>query len=377
MKTAIIALALLVTAALCAVLYIRHRMAHTPDSRHLAAAIDAEVAKHMKSGLFPGVVVGVFKDGRTYIKGYGSIDKAASRPPDAHTVFQIASVSKLLTASLLQALHDEGVVHMDATLGELLGPSIPLAPTVLTVTLRQLVTHTSGFPSIPKSLGDTAMQMAGSDDPMLNPYSYLGPQYVFGYLAHASDKREAGRFEYSNFGMGLLAYVLERVTGTDYETLVREKVLLPAGMHSTAITFTPDMRARLAQGHTPTGQPAPPWTFAALAGAGAYSSTAHDMLTFIQASLGGHKPTAQRFDAMHLPQGSGQFGIGWAQPSFLHRFFGNRGVVWHNGMVGGYASYVSIDPVGRCGVVLLTNQASATDMLGMMLMRQVRTQSWG
>jgi CubicO group peptidase (beta-lactamase class C family) len=64
------------------------------------------------------------------------------------------------------------------------------------------------------------------------------------------------------------------------------------------------------------------------------------------------------------------------QPGFLDRLFGNRDVVWHNGMVGGYASYMSIDITTRTGVVILTNQANSVDMLGMMLTRQVRTQSW-
>ncbi|MBO1009712.1 MULTISPECIES: serine hydrolase [Betaproteobacteria] len=376
MTIAAIVLALLLVAAICAMLYLKWRMANTPDRKNLAAAIDAEVAKHMKSGRFPGIAVGVFKDGKTFIKGYGTVNKEISQIPDGHTVFQIASVSKVLTASLLQALCDEGVVSMDATLGELLGASMALSPSARAVTLRQLATHTSGFPGIPESLGDKARQMAGDDDPLLNPYSYLGREFVFDYLATAEGQRAAGRFEYSNFGMGLLGHVLEAVTGRDYESLVREKVLAPLGMHSTAIALAPATKARLAQGYTGKGLPTPIWTFAALAGAGAYSSTAEDMLSFIQASLADHGPAAQRFQSMCVPQFGGEFGIGWAQPTFLHRFFGNRGVVWHNGMVAGYAAYLSIDEASKSGVVILTNQASATEMLGMMVMRQVRTQSW-
>lgn len=60
----------------------------------------------------------------------------------------------------------------------------------------------------------------------------------------------------------------------------------------------------------------------------------------------------------------------------MNRVAGNRATVWHNGMVGGYASYLAIDKEAGTGIVVLTNQASATDMLGMMLMRLTRTQSW-
>lgn len=368
--------ALLLFVVLFAVLYLKYRMDNAPDNKNLEAAIDAEVNKTMRSGRFPGVVVGVYKGGRRFIKGYGTVNKETTALPDATTAFQIGSISKLLTASLLQALCDEGVVSMEATLGELIGGSMPLSPAAKRVTLKQLVTHTSGFPSIPKSLGVKATKLAGEDDPLLDPYSYLGPQFVFEYLATAEDKREAGKFEYSNFGMGLLGHVLETVTGKDYESLVKERVLDPLGMSATTITLTPEIKDRLAQGYTPRGAPTRIWTFAALAGAGAFNSNAEDMLRFIQANVEEHGAASQAFQKMREPQFGGKTGIGWAQPTVYDRFFGNQNVVWHNGMVGGYASYLSIDPKTKTGVVVLTNQASATEMLGMMLTRKVRTQSW-
>ncbi len=79
---------------------------------------------------------------------------------------------------------------------------------------------------------------------------------------------------------------------------------------------------------------------------------------------------------MHARQHAGDAGIGWMQPTFLDRVFGNQTMVWHNGMVGGYASYVSIDTNAKTGIVILSNSAIDVTMLGMMLTRQVRTQSW-
>jgi serine-type D-Ala-D-Ala carboxypeptidase/endopeptidase len=376
MKIAILILAVILVLAVSGIAYLKYQMINTPDKKNLESAIDAEVSKVMKSGLFPGIVVGVYKDGRKYIKGYGTVNKETSKIPDAETVFQIGSVSKLFTAWLLQRLCDEGIISMDTTLGQILGASMSLSSTVQSVTLRQLVTHTSGFPRIPQSLLNKATEKAGDDDLMLDPYSYLGPEYVFDYLASAEGKRKTGQFEYSNYGMGLLAHVLEVVTGDDYESMVREKLLLPLGMQHTKITLTPEMKAKLAQGYTEKGLPTRMWTFAALGGAGAYSSTTDDMTTFIQASVSESGLAAQLLRKMSEPQFKGDTGIGWMQPSFVDRFVGNRTVVWHNGMVGGYASYLAIDKETGTGVVILTNQASATDMLGIMLMRQVRTQSW-
>jgi serine-type D-Ala-D-Ala carboxypeptidase/endopeptidase len=376
MKITILIIAIVLGLAAAGVAYLKYRMTNTPDKKNLEAAIDAEVEKSMKGGLFPGIVVGVYKDGRTFIKGYGVISKKSSQRPDAETVFQIGSVSKVLTALLLQRLCDEGVVSMNSTLDELLGDSMALSPSVRSVTLRQLVTHTSGFPRVPQSLLNKAKEIAGDDDLMLDPYSYLGPRYVFDYLASAEGKREVGRFEYSNYGMGLLAHVLEVVTGEDYESMVRDKLLLPLGMRHTAITLSPELKEKLAQGYTAKGIPTRLWTFAALYGAGAYSSTAEDLTRFIQACVAESGLASKLLMKMSEKQLNGDTGIGWMQPTFIDRFIGNRAVVWHNGMVGGYASYLSIDAESKSGVAILTNQASTTDMLGMMLTRQIRTQSW-
>ena len=376
MKIVMLILAVVLVLAFSGIAYLKYRMVNTPDNKNLDLAIDTEVRKAMKSGQFPGIVVGVYKDDRAFVKGYGTVDKEISQTPDAETVFQMGSVTKLLTALLLQRLCDDGVVSMDATLGDLLGASMPLSPSVESVTLRQLATHTSGFPRVPKPLLDKLTEMAEDDDPMLDPYSYLGPKYVFDYLATAEGKRKAGRFEYSNYGMGLLAHVLEVLTGEDYESMVRDKVLIPLGMNQTSVTLTMEMKEKLAKGYTAKGLPTPVWTFAALGGAGAYSTTAKDLITFVQASVAESGMASQLLKKMSEPQFNEHTGLGWMQPSFIDRFIGNKGVVWHNGMVGGYASYLSIDIEKGTGVFVLTNQASATEMLGMILMRQARTQSW-
>lgn len=377
MKTVAIVLAVLAVAVLSGFLYLKHRMNNTTDKRDLLSAIDEEVAKLLKQPQVRGVVVGVYKEGKSFSKGYGTISGAADgTSPDGATVFQIASISKVFTATLLQILCDEGVVNMDATLDELLGHSIPLSPTVKQVTLRQLATHTSGFPSIPQSLGEKITVAAKEDDPLLDPYSHLGPQDVFNHLATAESMKDAGRFEYSNYGMGLLGHVLEKVTGKDYESMVKEKMLTSLGMEGTGVTLSSSLQMHLAQGHTAKGSPTPIWHFAALAGAGALNSNVQDILKFIQANVDDGKLLSRPFEKMRQPQFGGDTGIGWMQPTFFDKFLGNAQVVWHNGMVGGYASYLSIDARTKTGVVILANTALPLDMMGMMLVRKVRTQSW-
>lgn len=375
MLTVILLSALTLIIVLLTLIFARYRIASAPDKKNLEVAIDTEVNKALRSELFTGLVVGVYKNGRVFIKGYGRANSASNVPPDSATTFQIGSLSKLLTAALLQVLADEGVVSMGATLGELVGRSIRLSPAMQTVTLKQLVTHTSGLPSIPKSLGEKLISIVGKENLLVDPYSHLEPQFLFDYLAAAEDKRAPGRFEYSNLGVGLLGHVLELVTGKSYETLVVQKVLEPLSMNTTAITATAEINERLAQGYTAKGVATGAWTFASLAAAGAFYSNAENMVRFIQANLQ-QGPISSSLQKMREPQCRGDTGIGWMQPRFLDRLFGNRTMVWHNGMVGGYASYLSVDAATQTGVVILTNQASSVDMLGIMLTRQMRTKSW-
>lgn len=380
MAFAVSSLVLLMAACL-AVWMLRRRLRHPPDRGDLEAAVDREARKFTRGRLRCQLVIGVYKDGRSVVLGAGPGSPGSPgsvQPLDGTTTFQIGSVSKLFTASLLQALCDEGVVTLDTRLAQALGGRWPLAPGVRAITLRQLATHTSGLASIPPALHTEfeAARRAAGHGPLEDPYSHLGPERIFGHLATAPDLQPPGRFAYSNFGMGLLGHVLEHVTGEDHEALVRRHVLEPLGMAGTRITLTPELRATLAPGHDAQGQPAGLWHFASLHGAGAWASNVQDLLTLIRASLEPGTVAASRFEAMRAPQPGGDTGLGWMQPTWLDRLFGNQGVVWHNGMVGGHAAYLSIDPATRSGTVVLASQAIDVTLLGMLLTRQARTQSW-
>lgn len=376
MKILVRIIFVLVVVVASLVFYLKYRLVNTPDKGNLEAALDLEVKKYIDKGLSYGLAIGIYKDGKIFIKGYGTVNQNNTTVPNGTTVFQLASVSKLFTASTYQVLSYEKVFDMDATLSDVLGTTVKLLPLVQETTLRQLATHTSGFPNIPKPLELEAIKLAGEDNLMLNPYGNLGTDSIFAYLETAEGKREPGRFEYSNYGMGLLGHIMEIVTKKDLEPLVIEKVLLPLNMKNTAITLTSEMKENLAQGYTENGEPSPIWTFSSLAGAGAFSSNVEDMMKFVQANIEDNSQLSQSLKKMQEQQFNGSTGIGWMQPTFFDKFVGNQHIVWHNGRVGGYTSYISIDTKNKTGVVALSNKSVDTTMLGMMLTRLVRTQSW-
>jgi len=173
------------------------------------------------------------------------------------------------------------------------------------------------------------------------------------------------KYEYSNLGMGLLGHVLALRAGMDYEKLVQTRILTPLKMTSTAITFTPEMKARLAHGHTETLQPTPNWDIATLTGAGALRSTANDMLKFLAANIGlTPTPLAPAMKAMlEIRKPTGVPNLEIALAWHILSKDGEQ-MIWHNGGTGGYHSFMGFNPRTRTGVIVLSNSTSDIDDIG-------------
>jgi CubicO group peptidase (beta-lactamase class C family) len=101
-----------------------------------------------------------------------------------------------------------------------------------------------------------------------------------------------------------------------------------------------------------------------------------DMMKFIIANIEDSHAITDILKSMQQSTVSPNTGIGWLQPGYIEKIFGHKTIVWHNGRVGGYASYVAVDQHTNTGVVILSNSSTDITMLGIMLMRQIRTQSW-
>ncbi|PWQ97582.1 serine hydrolase domain-containing protein [Leucothrix arctica] len=350
----------------CAFFYARRKILTVEDKKHLKVEIDAEVTKMTKGDPKEAIMVGVYKQGTSYFKSEGRFSEDLYQQPDQHSIFQIGSLSKLITVSVLHALIREGLVTMDSTLGELMGDKYELSEDAKSVTLHQLVTHTSGFPRVPKVFIDKTVDQFGKEDILKNPYSVLSFDDVIEYLKTSEGKKESGYVEYSNFGTGLLGHVLEVVSGERLDCLAKDKICSALGMNMTSTELSDEMNESMVQGYDRNGDKADLWTFGALEGAGGFNSTAADMLTFLKHFLNQSSDSKNPLDADG----------GWMKAGKLEKFYGNKNVSWHNGMVGGFSSYAAIDPVDDIAIIILSAKATDLTMPGIMLMRLARTQSW-
>jgi CubicO group peptidase (beta-lactamase class C family) len=235
---------------------------------------------YLRSPANVGLVVGLLVHDECLCLGYGKVEKDSARPPDAGTVFEIGSITKVFTAALLAEMAGRGEVRLDQPVAELL-PAGVRVPTYRgrAITLAHLAEHTAALPRLPGNLWATVTDQK-------NPYRDYQVAHLYEYLGGAAIGFPPGTgAAYSNLGAGLLGHVLALRDGRPFEDLLAERVLRPLALTDTAITLSADQVARSAPGHTVKGEPTSNWDIPTLAGAGALKSTAAEMLTFLRANL--------------------------------------------------------------------------------------------
>jgi CubicO group peptidase (beta-lactamase class C family) len=319
-------------------------------------AIAALIAQRNAPRAGQGIIVGVVEPGSERVIAGGPEHGPAI---GGDSVFEIGSISKVFTALILADMVNKGEVALDdpaekylpagATMPERAGKKI---------TLRDLSTHVSGLPRLAEN-----MPLADIDD----PYFDYTDDLMLDFLAHYELPRDIGaKFEYSNFAVGLLGWLLGRAAGADYDTLLRERITGPLGMRDTSVALSADQQARFVQGYDPFMRPAKPWRFVQ-PGAGGIRSTMDDMLKFAAAALDPQSPIGPAMKtalAVRVPGNAGyEQALGWQ--------VGKQGaggeLLVHNGGTGAFRSVIALRPAQGIAVVALANSAAepATTDLGL------------
>ena len=268
-------------------------------------------------------------------------------------MFEIGSITKILTALLLADMVERGEVVLDDPVATYL----PAAVTVpdyhgQPITLLDLATYTSGLPRLPGNFAPA--------DP-LNPYVDYTVEQLYAFLSGYTLTYAPGtHYEYANVGFGLLGHALARRADRSYEDLLIQRICNPLGLDSTRITLSPEMQTRMAQGHDDCQEPTPLWDLPSLPGAGAVRSSADDLLVFLEACLGRRAtplaPAMARLLATRRPTNRHQVqvGLGWFMID-EH----DDAIVTKTGGTGGFATFVGFSPGSGRGAIVLTNAANS------------------
>jgi serine-type D-Ala-D-Ala carboxypeptidase/endopeptidase len=302
------------------------------------------------------IAAGVIDNG-AIATAYYCADPKSQRPYDEHTAFEIGSITKTMTAALLAEFIARGEVTLDDPIAKLLPPGT-VVPSFNghEITIGDIVTHSSGLPSIPAGYRPADMN---------NPYADVTERDLLDALAATKLTREPGsKWEYSNFAVIVLSYALAKRSGKDFETLLRERLLEPLGMNETYIAKPPP-GVHLAQGHLPGGEPAIPWDFHPdMAGVGGVRATLPDMLKYLEGELGTRDsaitPALGRTQDFVATVSGHKMAINWNMVTPKGHSY-----LIHEGGTGGYSSFAGFDHAAKRGVVLLCDTAlTATGGLG-------------
>ena len=247
-----------------------------------------------------GIVVGIVDEHGTRIISYGKLDNGNSPEVNGDTLFELGSITKTFTTLLLEDMVQRGEMKLDDPVEKFLPANVTVPSWHdRKITLLDLATHTS---ALPRDLNDWSVPA------------------VYSFLSHYHLPRKPGtKAEYSNFGMALLGYAIELKAGTNYEALVQQRICRPLGMESTCIYPTPALRPRWATSHGPDNRAV--WDIDAfltpLVGAGAFRSSANDMLKYAAAEMGlTNSPLTPLMEKTHVLQvphafGDADLGLPW------------------------------------------------------------------
>jgi CubicO group peptidase (beta-lactamase class C family) len=321
-----------------------------PDPAALAERVLAAMARYT----VPGVALGVLDADGARTWGFGVTNVDHPLAVDADTVFEIASITKTMTATVAARLSADGALDLDAPVRRYL-PDFCVADAAVsaTVTVRDLFTHTAGW------FGEYLAPTGHGDDAIANGVAAM---------AGLEQATPVGTFSYNNVSLTVAGRIIEVVTGRSYRDAVRERLFLPLAMTRSAFAAEDVLYERLAAGHTVRDG-----TAARVRGrlsessngdpVGGVRSTVADLLRYARFHLGdGTAPDGTRLlpaaalAAMReprVPMGPiGHVGLSW----FLDDRGGTR-LASHGGATVAHMSQLVIVPDRGVAIVILTNGA--------------------
>jgi serine-type D-Ala-D-Ala carboxypeptidase/endopeptidase len=332
-------------------------IANAAGSAKLEAVVDRAaqsfIAAHPRA---QGISIGVYRDGRAYTFNYGHLEPGGSRTPTRKTLYPIASITKTFTGTLLAQAQLEGKLKLDDDVRLYLDGDYPnLEFNGHPIRLFDLLDHRSGLPFFLPDRPETRPDFAG-DEPWAKRVSRVLAGYsradFYADLHHVKlDAIPGDSFRYSNAAAQLAGYVLERVYGESFETLLKRKILAPLGMRDTTITLTSHEFNARTRGYDGQGRQMPD-NPDALQGAGAIKSSVHDMLKYVAWHVAESDPAVRLSHRPFLTSGNYSAGLNWQMLSDA----GKR-VIWQSGDFEGFHAYCIVEPERKLGLVVLFNQA--------------------
>ncbi len=309
--------------------------------------VEAVIEAEMPASGVPGLSYAVVTDGEITSAGARGLAEAwTDREATTGTPFAAGSITKSVTALAVMQLVEAGQVDLDAAVAQYLTGFAGQPAGV--VTIRQLLSHTSGFSTLQGNTSRT--DRAGGQDELA--------RLVDGLATVAPAHEPGERWEYSNTNYQILGRLVEVVSGQDYQTYVTAHILVPVGMDDSVIADG-EVHDEVATGHRPwfgTKRPVNDTRAdRATAPQGGLMASVDDLALYLQMMMNGQDDvlSADGKALMMRPASpaSPSYGLGW----FIDA---GNGTVWHSGSTPGFESLATMAPSENAGAVVLVNGGS-------------------
>lgn len=285
------------------------------------------------------------------------VDRAGFRTAfigaDEDTAFEIGSITKTFTGLLLAEAVERGEVDLDDAVGEYL--DLGRSPAA-SATFEELATHRSGlptFPSDPEWVAEVERGFDSGEDVLDESV----PELLA--LARAEPVAPDAGPQYSNLGAALTGHALAAAAGTDYATLLEERILDPLGLDGASLPVEDDeVPASLAPGFLADGRPAEPSTLGAFAPAGGIVATVDDLAAYARAVIDGPFADSAALEPLARWEGS-EIGAFWS----LSTGYAGHDYASHGGLTAGFGSSLLVDRTAGRAVIVLANSGEVVDSL--------------
>ncbi|MEZ5043394.1 MAG: serine hydrolase domain-containing protein [Saprospiraceae bacterium] len=311
--------------------------------------------------------IGVLENGTWTRMGYQLIGNEFAKIKNDDKIFEIGSITKTFTASLILKLVNEGKINLSDPIQKYL--PVQMAQDSFqhkTITVQYLITHTSGLSSGPSSF--MLPYLKAMIFTPKNPNRNFKVKQYYRYLKKFElDYVPGQNWEYNNACYGLLGEFVSSINGMPWEESIQQNIFTPLGMRNSYFTIDKENKDSFVVGITAKGKKSKPWEMKFINPAGAIKSTLNDMISYTSAQLEASSQNFGFFESTHDPLDfqikmpvdklwkGNAMGLGWwhnledAQNTFI----------WHGGASGGYTSFVGFSKSKEKAVVILSNISSS------------------
>lgn len=329
--------------------------------------IDHVANAYIKKDHTQSLAIAVFHKNKYQSFLYGETEAGNTTLPTENTLYEIGSVTKIFTATLLADLVTKDIIQLEDRIIDFLPDSVSSNPSLKEITFKTLANHTSGLPR----MADNWNRIAGFD--AKDPYSAYDQKALFNFLKDYKSSREPGEeYEYSNLGYGLLGELLSIICEKPYMQCLQETVLTPLQLHNTTDALDTEEQQAVPSGLDKNGNTTPLWTWQAMKGAGGLKSSIKDLMLFAVEQF--KMPENELQNAMALTRQFTFFtpdnmdiGLAW------HMSMTDDGIIYfhHTGGTAGSSSFIGLSPDTKTAVVMLSNAAESVDLIGAEIMEKL------